>query len=320
MTKTYEFESFFTPVGEIIFRNFWQKVLEIVSHPRTDKTALDLAQVFQEFYLTMQNSGDVAMSGARPVPFVDIPKSAAYKIGEELIDDLPAGAKEEYYFINRLSFFLSPYSFEQWAKAKVLLNDDRLIMDGLHVMDRWEEPIMRGMVENCINIHGGQKLSVLELGWGMGLSGNSFLNNKAVSQYTVVEAHPEIANNARATLKNYPRVESDVVEALWGDTGFPPESFDVVFYDTHTMTKDSKTLNLMEIVVEKHFKELRPGGVFTTFFFPGKSSRYILLNKMLDVGFRQVVCSKIEGFTAPRDCDYYPDSARNFFLDMVAIK
>ena len=120
-----------------------------------------------------------------------------------------------------------------------------------NVMMDWETPIMKRSAEWVTN--GGRAESVLELGFGMGISAG-FIQNFQPDQHTIIELHPNIVERAEeyATQRNkyYSRSKATAhkrVTILGGKNWYDEfgksfeksglQEFDAIFIDTYQDTK-----------------------------------------------------------------------------------
>ena len=118
---------------------------------------------------------------------------------------------------------------------------DRLWINGEPVMEAWQRPWMRALAENGLSKTTsrtpGAKISVLEIGWGQGLAGRAFLSNPNV-EYTVIELHPGVADNARSVLRDLGS-DGKVLQGSWEEIlpNILDHSFDCVNSDIWDTTE-----------------------------------------------------------------------------------
>merc|ERR1712000_232713 len=90
---------------------------------------------------------------------------------------------------------------------------------------------MQASVNFLLQFHPGKdKIRVLEIGWGQGISGRTFLKNQSV-QYEVVELHPTIAKVAREAIGSRGIVHEGSFEQVCKD--LPTSSYDIIFFDPY---------------------------------------------------------------------------------------
>ena len=120
---------------------------------------------------------------------------------------------------------------------------DYLHVNGEQVMESWETKWMRKLANYGLSktrsALPGQKINVLELGWGQGISGRQLLSHPNVN-YTVIELHPTIAENARAVFKKL-GAEARVLQGSWEHVlaSVPNHQFDMIFADIWDTTREN---------------------------------------------------------------------------------
>ena len=134
-----------------------------------------------------------------------------------------------------------------------------------NVMMDWETPIMKRSAEWVTN--GGRAESVLELGFGMGISAG-FIQNFQPDQHTIIELHPNIVERAEeyATQRNkyYSRSKATAhkrVTILGGKNWYDEfgksfeksglQEFDAIFIDTYQDTKLHEFKNYITKMLKK---------------------------------------------------------------------
>jgi guanidinoacetate N-methyltransferase len=127
---------------------------------------------------------------------------------------------------------------ERWRSAPVSRSDDELYVGSCQVMQSWERPIMRRLAE-AVTAAGGH---VLEIGFGLGLAAD-YIADLGCKSYTVVEAHPVIAEYARewATQRGETAAIT-VIEGFWQDVvqRLDEHSYDGILFDTYELTEDER--------------------------------------------------------------------------------
>ena len=126
---------------------------------------------------------------------------------------------------------------KDWKEKNARYSDESLIIDGHHVMERWETPYMR-MLSDIVTSNGGK---TLEVGYGMGISA-SFILQSEVKEHTIVECHPDVLNSCRKRHAN--DIESGrlkVLEGFWEDVTpkLADESFDGVLFGTYPLSDEN---------------------------------------------------------------------------------
>ena len=191
-----------------------------------------------------------------------------------------------------------PKSKDQWRGLPLSASDDRLDIGNFQVMQRWEEPLMLAMANEVMGVGG----DILEVGFGMGISAGMVMAQMPKS-YTVIEAHPEVANRARewgdaqpAPVTVHEGFAQDVAPQL-------TERFDGILFDPYPNSKEAWYTYHLEFMPIA-YRLLRPGGIFV--YFAGQTSRFSEehAETMLDL-FNEVRLLRVNGLRPPADCDYW---------------
>lgn len=98
------------------------------------------------------------------------------------------------------------------------------------VMMDWETPIMQASAEYVTN--NGKASSILEIGFGMGISAGYIQNFRPIS-HTIIEIHPEIITEANKFAKEHKGVT--ILEGNWYDLVREGKlgTYDGIFVDTY---------------------------------------------------------------------------------------
>lgn len=293
------------------FREAWTQIEEIIAQPHTEEAQEKLVNLL--FDIAPELFSDEAVFKADDgsmVKLLDLPR----EVRKEIVDDLLDGVSRETQIAFNLTelmghIYRETDDAESWSAAEIEQDENRLSIGGHQVMDAWETPIMHGMVESSLkHLVGTHKPKVLELGWGMGISGKHYVE-KGVN-YTVVEANKVIAEQARDTLGE----NGTVIESLWQDTSFEPGSFDIIFFDVYYTTHDQERDYLADVL--DFFRPLlTENGILT--YFLGNDELHI--PKVLNHGYPRVLCEYIEGFEVPADCSYALPGMKKW-LNILAFK
>ncbi len=189
---------------------------------------------------------------------------------------------------------------DDWRSLSVVLTDTELLIGGRQVMQAWERPLMQVLAREVTASHG----DILEIGFGMGMSAQAILQS-GCRTYTVIEAHPEIAANARRWGQEQSTLVT-VLEGFWQDVA--PNllvDFDGILFDTFPICQEEAHINPAAMIPTMQ-RLLRPGGILTyysgvTAGFPDDQLRLLLAD------FDEVKLIKVcglEPYPAPA-CDYW---------------
>ncbi|WP_293575078.1 class I SAM-dependent methyltransferase [Phaeobacter sp.] len=193
--------------------------------------------------------------------------------------------------------------------ASPSLDDTELLIAQQEVMQSWETPLMHHMARKIA----GPGASVLEIGFGMGISAAEMLRLGATS-YTVVEANPEVVDRARAWGANYPDVCVTVIEGRWQDQcALLVDPFDGIFFDTYPESeKDWYDNALRKSCYAENFFDtarrlLHPEGTFT--YYTGETDHLGRRHqRKLFEHFSRFDTEICDGLNPPESCSYWWDT------------
>jgi len=199
-----------------------------------------------------------------------------------------------------------PLNGQAWATMPVTVTDSELTVGGWQVMQVWETPLMQAMASEAA----GRAGSVLEVGFGMGIAADALIAS-GCDEYTVIEAHPVIAERARrwASQQDIP---STVIEGLWQDVvpTLAEHSFDGVLFDTYPFDHAERGRNHFPFIPLAP-RLLRPGGVLVCYSDETAAFRSEHLELLLQ-NFREVKLIRVDGLCPPDDCEYWQHSQMVF--------
>jgi guanidinoacetate N-methyltransferase len=194
----------------------------------------------------------------------------------------------------------SSATFDDWRRLSVSLTDTELRIGGKQVMQAWERPLMEVLAREVTASRG----DILEVGFGMGISAGAILQCGCRS-YTVIEAHPEIAEHARRWGRDQ-GIPVTVLEGFWQDVAPQlPADFDGILFDTFPICREEAHINPASMIPTMQ-RLLRRGGILTYYSgvvagFPDDQLR-LLLTDFDEVKLLKV--SGLEPYPAPA-CDYW---------------
>jgi guanidinoacetate N-methyltransferase len=191
-----------------------------------------------------------------------------------------------------------PLAPDEWRSFDVELTDSELTIGGWQVMQRWEEPLMQVLAREVTESHG----DILEVGYGMGIAAREILA-RGCSSYTVIEAHPEIAANARAW-GHHQDVPVEVLEGFWQDV-LPSLSqrFDGLLFDTYPLHAAERGRNHFPFIPES-LRVLKETGVFTYYSDETTAFRSDHMDVLLSC-YDQVTLIAVRDLHPPPDCEYW---------------
>jgi len=131
--------------------------------------------------------------------------------------------------------------WEGYFNAPLIITPDFILWGGrdtkVWVVHRDETPELHRQIGNIMTRWNPK--SVLEIGFGLGITGDEFLN-KGVRDYTVIEGHPQIAQGALRWAQGKPNVTviQDKVQNVT-----LTKRFDVIYDDHGTDFYDEPAIN-----------------------------------------------------------------------------
>jgi len=186
-----------------------------------------------------------------------------------------------------------------WENLDAKRSEDRLDIGSLQIMQRWEEPLMQAMANEVTQKPG----SILEVGFGMGISASLIIKGGATS-YTVIEPHPEVLEKAKQWASRQP-IDVKIIEGRWHDIAptLKEGSYDGVFFDPFPNSEEEWTTFHLKFF--PHAKRLlKMGGVFT--YFAGQNNRISPDHtESLFKYFTEIRFFKVSGLKVPQDCAYW---------------
>src|SRR3989339_1124991 len=175
---------------------------------------------------------------------------------------------------------------EEWKSNTAHYTDDSLYIAGHHVMGRWETDYMCRLA-HIVCQNGGH---ILELGYGMGISSDFIQKNKKIITHTIIECHPEVAQECR---KKYTHEISEgsiiLCENFWEDIIYklPNESYDGILFDTYPLTEEQIHKNHYWFFKDA-YRLLKKGGVLTYYSDEKKGYSKEHMEKLKEAGFTHI--------------------------------
>lgn len=191
---------------------------------------------------------------------------------------------------------------QKWNEAQAEFDEHTLRIAGHPVMEDWETSYMKRLAE-IATFRGG---SVLELGYGMGISAGFIEQNHEVTSHTVIECHPDVSKKAIDDFRD--SVEKSTFHlftGFWEDITpqIADESFDGILFDTYPLTEEEVHANHFWFFKEA-YRLLKKGGILTYYSDEPKSFSTQHLLKLKEAGFHDINFEICEVDT-PEDCEYW---------------
>ena len=189
----------------------------------------------------------------------------------------------------------------EWVQLPAVYTDLELTIGNWQVMQAWERPLMQILANAVASSHG----DVLEVGFGMGLSAQAIIDSGCRS-YTVIEAHPVVAEAARAWARRQ-AVPARVIEGFWQDVvpSLGPD-FDGILFDTYPLTAAERHCNHYPFIPIAP-RLLRGDGVLTYYSDETLDFRSEHLALLLN-NFADIRLLRVDGLQPFDGCEYWTTS------------
>lgn len=184
-----------------------------------------------------------------------------------------------------------------WRATPLTYEADGLLAGGLQVMQYWEQPLMKRLAEYATRNRG----RVLEIGFGLGISSQEIMKC-GCDEYVVVEAHPEVAKQARAWGERQ-RVPVTVIEDFWQNVVHDLGHFNGILFDTYPINDDPRSNNYHRFLPVAHYL-LAPAGGITYYTEDTREFRAEHMALLLQ-HFDLIEFSVVNNLTPPPTCRYW---------------
>ncbi|MCK5903848.1 MAG: class I SAM-dependent methyltransferase, partial [Gammaproteobacteria bacterium] len=151
------------------------------------------------------------------------------------------------------------------SASSLVTNRTQLLLSDEEIMEDWQIPLMRAMV----NIVTEKKGDILEIGFGRGISANYIQQTQNVRSHTLVECNDSIVESFHQWKKNYPSADIHLLHGKWQDLIDKFTHYDGIFFHTYVLDEAEQIDYIgQSTTFAEHFfpiaaKYLRKGGVFT---------------------------------------------------------
>lgn len=204
--------------------------------------------------------------------------------------------------------------FKEWVKQKAKITEKELKIKNFQVMQAWEEPYME-MLAEIVSQNGG---TVLEIGFGMGISSYYIQKINKIDLHIIIEAHPDIAKYAMKMFrKEIGNERIIIINSFWENivSYLKHEGFDGILFDTSPLDQEVKFYHFFPFFKEA-YKLLKKGGIFTYFSDEAKKFSSKHLKELHKAGFRNI-SFKICKVNPPKSCRYWK---HNTIIAPIVIK
>ncbi|NES81808.1 MAG: class I SAM-dependent methyltransferase [Moorea sp. SIO2B7] len=147
---------------------------------------------------------------------------------------------------------------KRWSDQKALQTDEKLVIEGHPVMERWETPYMEAFAE-LVTRNGGR---ILECGFGLGISAGA-IQSYSPEEHIIIEANQDVFQGLIDFQKNAVNQVTPILglacEVL---DSFQEQSFEGIFYDTYPLNADEQHTHQFNFV-QKAYPLLKTGGTLS---------------------------------------------------------
>lgn len=158
---------------------------------------------------------------------------------------------------------LARTSRHRWSNLPATYDAHSLTIAQYPVMADWERPYM----ERLAAIAASQGGTVLEVGYGMGISASA-LQAHTLDSHIVIECHPDVIAHCIVTHRSALTSGSmHLMTGYWQDVTpmLAGASIDGILFDTFPVSPEEMTLGTHMFFFEEAYRLLKPGGVLTYF-------------------------------------------------------
>jgi guanidinoacetate N-methyltransferase len=189
---------------------------------------------------------------------------------------------------------------DSWRDAEAVFDEHTLVIEGHPVMEDWEDSYMRELA----HIASTQKGSVLEVGFGMGISAR-YIQEQNPALHLVVEANKGVYEK----LLDFATTANSKVQPLFGfwqdvtHKTIEDGSLSGILFDTYPLQEDEIHRNHFPFFKEA-YRMLKSGGVLT--YYSDEINDYSDEHrKMLnEAGFTNIQKTVLE-VSPPENCAYW---------------
>jgi len=155
---------------------------------------------------------------------------------------------------------------QEYLNGQVFMTGTLQRVNGIVVMDSAEEKYIKKGVEKLYNKFSPS--SVLELGFGLGLTADKF-QELGIDRHVIVEAHPIIYQQALEWKEKYPDSDIEIIQAFSQEFE-TEEKFDLVYDDRSDFFYKTPPQDYIEYNQEM-FKWIKEGGKLAGNALPGNT-------------------------------------------------
>lgn len=196
-----------------------------------------------------------------------------------------------------------PKQKKDFAKSPAIYSKHTLKIAGHPVMEDWELPYMKKLA----TIATSNKGTILELGYGLGLSAKA-IQSKEISSHYIIECHPDVI--AKCIKDFHTAIRNNrlhIVSGFWQDITplLADATFDGILFDTYPLSEEEIHSNHFWFFDEA-YRLLKSNGILT--YYSDEVSHFSKkhLDKLKAAGFKKEnINFEICEVDPPEDCEYW---------------
>ena len=191
---------------------------------------------------------------------------------------------------------------DAWVKTPPVFKKKELLINSYQVMQRWEDNYMKSLAA-IVTSKGG---TILEVGFGLGISAGYIQKSKKITSHTVIECHPAVFANAEKMFKKHiARGRIKLLKGFWEQVSpkLPSKSFDGILFDSCPLDSGVEFFQFFPFF-EEAYRLLKDDGIFTYFSDEARDISPKHMRLLRKAGFKNVkfeVCK----VNPPKTCEYW---------------
>jgi len=199
------------------------------------------------------------------------------------------------------------HSKQGWKKHSAIYTKNSLSIAGHQIMSIWEKNYMKRLA-NIATKKGG---SILEIGYGMGISANFIEKSKKVKKHTIIEFHPDVIKKCKEKYNNEIKRKIILFKGFWENVTkkLLSKSFDGIFFDTYPLHEKQIHKNHFYFFKEAN-RLLKKGGILTYYSDEAIKFSEEHLKELKQAGFKNINF-KVCKVNPPKNCIYW--NKKNYY-------
>ncbi len=191
---------------------------------------------------------------------------------------------------------------ENWCTSPATVTKNSLIIAGHDVMEKWETNYMK-MLASIVSRKGG---TILEVGFGLGISTHFIQSYKKNTHHTIIEAHPDVIQNCKKIYaKKITSKKITLLKGFWQDVvpQLSDARFDGILFDTYPLSEKEIHKNHFDFFKDA-YRLLKKNGVLTYYSDEATNFSEEHIKKLYEAGFKNIH-HKICNVHPPKNCMYW---------------